>query len=160
MLTLYKHIDNQLHYWETWEKDDNHGIIHWGIVGQKGQKKEIMGGWFSNFHKKVQKEMDEKIKEGYSEFDEDKIAFLEIEYKIEGFGTNEDLDKRHRLEDYLDELLGWTGLGHVDGGSIGSNTMEVGCMVVDFEIAKKIIEDNLKGTEYGDYSRIYQIKNV
>jgi len=45
------------------------------------------------------------------------------------------------------------------GGSIGSGTMEVGCRVVDFEIAKKVIQDNLKGTEFGDYSRIHQIDN-
>lgn len=32
-------------------------------------------------------------------------------------------------------------------------------MVVDFEIAKKVIEDNLKETEFDDYSRIYQINS-
>ena len=42
----------------------------------------------------------------------------------------------------MDEVLGWTGLGHTDGGSIGSGTMEVGCVVVDFEIAKKVIEEH------------------
>ena len=35
-------------------------------------------------------------------------------------------------------ILNWgTGLGHTDGGSIGNGTMEVGCIVVDFDIAKK-----------------------
>jgi len=29
----------------------------------------------------------------------------------------------------------------LDGGSIGSGTMEAGCIVVDFDIAKKIIEE-------------------
>jgi len=47
---------------------------------------------------------------------------LEVECKIEGFGTVSDLDKRHKLEGVLNELLGWTGLGHVDGSSIGSGT--------------------------------------
>jgi hypothetical protein len=157
MLKLYKQINNQLHYWETWDKDEKTAVVHWGIVGQRGEDKNVISGMFSNFRKTVQKEIDEKLKEGYAEFDEDKIAFLEVEYKINGFGTEQDLDKRHRLEDHLNELLGWTGLGHVDGGSIGSGTMEAGCMVVDFEIAKKVIEDNLKGTEFGDYSRIFQM---
>jgi predicted DNA-binding WGR domain protein len=143
MLKLYKLIDNQLHYWETWDKDEKTAVVHWGIVGQRGEDKECYERHcFSNFRKTVQKEIDEKIKEGYAEFDEDKIAFLEVEYKINGFGTEQDLDKRHRLEDHLNELLGWTGLGHVDGGSIGSGTMEAGCMVVDFDIAKKVIEEN------------------
>ncbi|MGV8091288.1 MAG: hypothetical protein AB2L24_05415 [Mangrovibacterium sp.] len=157
MLKLYKQIDNQLHYWETWDKDEKTAIVHWGIVGRRGQDKEVKSGLFSTFRKAVQKEIDEKLKEGYAEFDEDKMIFLEVEYKIDGFGTDQDLDKRHRLEVYLNELLGWTGLGHVDGGSIGSGTMEAGCVVVDFEIAKKVIEKDLKNTEFGDYSRIYRI---
>lgn len=34
-------------------------------------------------------------------------------------------------------------------------TMEVCCYVVDFDIAKKVIEEELKGTEFGNYTRIY-----
>ncbi len=157
MLKLYKLIDNQLNYWETWDKDDKTAIVHWGIVGQRGQNKEVKGGLFSNFRKIVQKEIDEKQKEGYSEIDDDKVSFLEIEYKIDGFGTEQDLDKRHRLEEKMDEVLGWTGLGHTDGGSIGSGTMEVGCVVVDFDIAKKVIEQDLKNTEFADYTRIFKM---
>lgn len=159
MLKLYKIIDNQLHYWETWEKDEKTAIVHWGIVGEIGQDKEVKGGLFSNFRKNVQKEIDEKLKEGYAEFDEDKVSFLEIEYKIDGFGTEQDLDKRHKLEGKLDEILGWTGLGHVDGGSIGSGTMEVDCIVLDFEIAKKVIEEKLKDTEFADYAKIFKVDN-
>ncbi len=159
MLKLYKLIEGQLHYWETWETDDKSAIIHWGIVGDTGEHKEIKSGLFSSFKKTVQKETDQKINEGYAAFDEDKVAFLEVEYKIDGFGTDEDLDKRHRLEDRLNELMGWTGLGHVDGGSIGSGTMETGCIVVDFDIAKKVIEQDLKETEFGDYSRIFQMNS-
>lgn len=157
MLKLYKQKDNQLWYWETWDKDEKTAIVHWGIVGEQGENKEVKGGLFSNFRKNVQKEIDRKLKEGYTEFDEDKISFLEIEYSIEGFGTEQDLAKRHRLEQKMDGILGWTGLGHSDGGSIGSGTMEVGCMVVDFDIAKKVIEKSLKGTEFENYSRIFKI---
>ena len=157
MIKLYKLIDNQLNYWETWDKDDKTAIIHWGLVGQRGQDKEIKGGLFTNFRKTVQKEIDEKIKDCYTEFDEDEVSFLEIEYKIDGFGTEQDLDKRHRLEEKMDEVLGWTGLGHTDGGSIGSGTMEAGCIVVDFEIAKKVVEESLKDTEFADYSRIFKM---
>ncbi|OCB77154.1 hypothetical protein B0A79_01975 [Flavobacterium piscis] len=157
MLKLYRLKDNQLWYWETWNKDEKTAIVHWGIVGEQGQNKEVKGGLFSNFRKNVQKEIDEKLKEGYREFDQDKVSFLEIEYIIDGFGTEQDLEKRHRLEAKMDEVLGWTGLGHTEGGSIGSGTMEVGCMVVDFDTAKKVIEENLKGTEFGNYSRIFKI---
>ncbi|OIQ72763.1 hypothetical protein GALL_456080 [mine drainage metagenome] len=33
--------------------------------------------------------------------------------------------------------------------------MEVCCYVVDFEIAKKVIEQDLKDTEFANYTRIY-----
>ncbi|MBF4485271.1 MULTISPECIES: hypothetical protein [unclassified Flavobacterium] len=157
MLKLYKQKDNQLWYWETWDKDEKTAIVHWGVVGEQGENKEVKGGLFSSFRKNVQKEIDQKLKEGYTEFDQDKVSFLEIEYSIDGFGTEQDLAKRHILEQKMDEVLGWTGLGHTDGGSIGSGTMEVGCMVVDFDIAKKVIEERLKGTEFGNYSRIFKI---
>ena len=159
MLKLYKLTDNQLLYWETWNNDEKSATIHWGLVGQRGQDKEVTGGFFSNFRKAVQKEIDEKLKEGYAEFDEDNVSFLGVEYKVNGFGTEQDLDKRHRLEVKLDKILGWTGLGHVDGGSSGSGTMEAGCIVVDFDVAKKVIEEKLKDTEFADYSRIYKMED-
>jgi hypothetical protein len=70
-------------------------------------------------------------------------------------GTLEDVEKRTRLQDKMDQVLGWTGLGHCDGGSIGSGTMEVCCYVIDFNIAKTVIEQSLKGTEFANYTRIY-----
>lgn len=157
MIKLYKLIDNTLHYWETWDKDAKTAVIYWGVVGERGQDKEIKGGLFSGFRKKVQKEIDAKILEGYAEPDEDEVAFLEVVYEVDDFGTEQDLDKRYRLEARLNELLGWTGLGHVDGGSIGGGTMEAGCEVVDFDIAKAVIEQDLKNTEFGNYTKIYRL---
>lgn len=70
-------------------------------------------------------------------------------------GTKEDLEKRHRLEDRMNETLGWTGLGVSDGGSMGSGSMEVCNFVVDFEIAKALIAKDLAGTEFENYTRIF-----
>jgi len=153
MLKLYKDIDGTMNYWETWDKDEKTGIIHWGAVGEKGQNQEIKSSLLTNFRKKIQSLIDEKIAEGYNE-NEDMYTLL-IEYTVDDIGTAEDVDKRHRLEDKINEVLGWTGLGHCDGGSIGSGTMEVCCFVVDFDTAKKVIEQNLKGTQFENYTRIY-----
>lgn len=158
MIKLYKRVDGKLHYWETWEQDDKTATVHCGIVGDRGQDKEVKGGLFSNFRNVVQKEMNERMKEGYAEIDDDDMSYMEIEYLVDDFGTMEDLDKRHRLEERLNELLGWTGLGHVDGGSIGTGSMEVGCAVVDFDIAKSVIVEDLKDTEFSNYSRIFDVK--
>ena len=150
MLKLYKTVDHKMHYWEVWNNDNETATVHWGIVGDRGDDKNI-----SNKLATIQKEIDEKLADGYREFDENKISCLEIEFAIDGFGTAKDLKKRDRLEARLNELLGWTGLGHVDGGSIGSGTMELACMVVDFEMAKKVIEQDLKNTKFNNYLRIF-----
>lgn len=157
MLKLYKCIGGELYYWETWEVNDV-AMIHWGKVGEMGLYQEVKSGLFSNYKKNVKKEADKKVAEGYSKLEDDQLSFLEIEYIIDGFGTEEDLDKRHRLEEKMDEVLGWTGLGHCDGGSIGSGTMEVGCVVVDFDLARTVIEKQLADTEFANYSRIFKIE--
>ena len=155
MLKLYKRVDNEILYWETWDKDEKTGVIHWGVVGQRGEDKEIKSGLFSNFRKEIQKEVDKKIAEGYDEINDSDLFTLLIEFNVDGHGTTADVDKRHKLEDKMKEVLGWTGLGDCDGGSIGSGTMEVCCFVVDFDIAKQVIETKLKDTEFADYTRIF-----
>ena len=79
-----------------------------------------------------------------------------VEYPIDEFGDASDLDLRVALQDRLNDTLGWTGLGYCDGGSTGSGTMEVSCLVVDFDIAKSVIKNDLRGTEFERYSRILQ----
>lgn len=54
--------------------------------------------------------------------------------------------------------MGWTGLGHADGNGFGSGKMDVSVVVVDFEIAKKIIEAELEDTEFARYISISQIR--
>ena len=78
-------------------------------------------------------------------------------YTIKGVGTKKDLSLRHALERRMDETLGWTGVGHCEGGSIGSGSMEFCCMVVDFKIAKRVIEEDLKGTKFAHYLRIARV---
>lgn len=155
MLKLYKNIDGNLHYWESWDKDEKMGVVQWGIVGTKGESEEIGSSFLRPLGKKIQKLTDEKIAEGYHPLEDDELFTLLIEYDVDGMGTADDLDKRHRLQGRMDETLGWTGLGHCDGGSIGSGTMEVCCFVVDFETAKGVIENDLKDTEFENYTRIF-----
>jgi hypothetical protein len=155
MLKLYKEIDGKLNYWETWDQGENVATIHWGIVGEEGQTTQVKSGLFSNFKDKVQQEIKKKLEDEYKQLDPESLRRLIIEYRIDGIGTSTDLEKRHRLEAKLNELLGWRGLGHCDGGSAGSGTMEVCCFVVNFDIAANTIRTELKNTEFSDYSRIY-----
>ena len=38
---------------------------------------------------------------------------------------------------------------------MGSGSMEVCCFVIDFDIAKAVIEKDLKETEFSNYTRIF-----
>jgi hypothetical protein len=155
MLKLYKEIDGQPHYWQTWEEDEDKAFIYCGVVGQVGETYIVTLEETPNFREVMQDEILKKRNEGFKEFDNEDMTYLEIEYEIDGFGSLEDLSKRHRLERHLNNALYYAGLGRVDGGSIGGGTMEVGCLVVDFEVAKRIVENVLKHTEFNNYKRIF-----
>jgi len=156
MLKLYRQINGKTEYWETWDNNKKSGIIHWGFIGEKGQDKEVTSTIFNNFHKIIQNEIDEMMKKGFKPVEEEYLKKIIVEYEINGHGNTNDLEKIQKLEDRLNQTLGWTGLGHCDGNSIGSGTMEVCSYVVDFNISKKVIEDDLKDTEFQDYSKIYE----
>jgi predicted DNA-binding WGR domain protein len=155
MIKLYRKSEEGIHYWETWDHNGMH-TVHWGKLGERGQSKELKSSLFRSATKAVQAQIEEKKAEGYQEIPVEEHHVSLIEYAVQGMGTTTDLDKRHRLESRMDEILGWTGLGHCDGGSIGSGTMEVCCLVVDFETAVKVIAAELRDTEFADYTRIYK----
>lgn len=155
MFKLYKKSEGIIHYWETWDINNKTGIIHWGVVGGKGESINISSESEGDFKIKIQKIIHEKVREGYDEIKDENLYTLMIEYDIDGMGTGDELEKRYRLQDRMHETLGWTGLGYCDGGSIGSGTMEVCCLVVDFDIGKRIVKEDLKGTEFENYASIY-----
>lgn len=155
MLKLYKRVDGVLHYHEAW----CNGLKmteHWGVAGDRGESKQHERAKDEEEEDAVIRVLQPAIEQGFAPIEYEDHAILLIEYAIEGFGTPAQLEKRHALEDRMNETLGWTGLGMCDGGSIGSGTMEVCCFVADFEVAKRVIENDLKGTEFGDYTRIFR----
>lgn len=155
MLKLYKITETEKLYWETWDNDDGTHTVHWGKLGSNGNTKTVKSSLFQKATKTIQKEIDVVVSDGYAPIDIDDHYTLLVEYAVEGMGTEHDIDKRYRLQDRMDQTLGWTGLGACDGGSIGSGSMEVCNYVVDFQLAKQVIEDDLQNTEFSNYSRIY-----
>ena len=125
MIKLYKATADALLYWETWEHEGTH-TIHWGKVGETGQTKELRSGLLRNVEKSVQKEVRERLSEGYAEREE--LEVLLIQYRLDSWGSVADLELRHKIEDLMNECLGWTGLGHCDGGDIGSGTVNICCL--------------------------------
>jgi hypothetical protein len=151
---LYKRIDGALRYHEAWE---HAGTIteHWGLVGERGTVKEHPAPKVGKV-KALKKLLQPAIDQGFAPIDEDDMPAVLVEYVVDGFGSRNDIEKRHELEEHLNELLGWTGLGHCDGGSIGSGTMEACCFVVDADIAIRVLEAELRSTKFGDFARVYE----
>ena len=105
-MKLYKRKESEIHYWETWDINSKKGAIHKGVLGKRGDYREVNSRFLSSFRKEIQKEIEAYCKDGYQEVDiEDHYALL-IEYKINGHGNNEDLDKRTRLQNRMNETLG------------------------------------------------------
>jgi hypothetical protein len=155
MLKLYRLSGSAKEYWETWEDEGGSHTVHWGELGTRGTSKTVKSTANEEAQGIIQREIDALVSQGFAPIDPEDHATLLIEYAVEGMGSKVDVEKRHRLEDRMNETLGWTGLGACDGGSIGSGTMEVCTFVVDFELAKRVIEDDLASTEFSNYTRIY-----
>ena len=150
---LYKRIDGVLHY-ESVFAHSGVALHHTGKVGSKGKTKELP---FAGTPKKaVDTFLGVARAKGFSELPEEHE--IEIQYDIADFGSEQDLEKLHALEDHLHNLLGDLGLGVCHENSIGGGTMEVSCYVVDADIAMKNIKKALKGTRFADYARIHIVE--
>ncbi|RIJ30207.1 WGR domain-containing protein [Henriciella mobilis] len=159
MIKLYKREpDGAISaYFEVWAEPENRRLIeHWGRLGDKGQTRAHRVKFLRSLERQFDDRLTAPREAGYEELDTSEQSVLVVEYVVDGFGTEDDLEKRQALEDFLNETLGWKGLGHCDGGSIGSDTMEAACFVVDFDLAKAVVIEALEGTAFVDYSRIYK----
>lgn len=155
MLKLYKRTDNALHYHEAWAEDRDSITEHWGIVGEPGETRPHKRNKRLEEKHQLEKILGKPRAAGFRPIEPEDQTKLLIEYAVEGMGTHADLKKREALQDRLDEVLGWLGLGTCDGGSMGSGTIQTCCYVVDFDVAQRVIEADLRNTEFGDYTRIY-----
>ena len=154
MLKLYKRKAKDMYYSEAWINDD---IVfhHKGKIGTEGETFEREVDVNLSEEENIVKVLKPSIEAGYKDISEQRVLLL-IEYKLTGSEIEKNLAKRHELQDWLNSKLGWTGLGRCDGGSIGSGTMEVSAFVINYEVAKKLLERELKGTKFANYTRIYK----
>lgn len=155
MLKLYRLTETEKQYWETWDDAEDSHLIHWGALGSRGETRALRSSASNDARAEIQKEINALLEVGFAPIPMEEHATLVVEYAVDGMGSDADLAKRHQLEERLNETLGWTGLGMCDGGSIGSGSMEVFSFVVDFDLAKRVIEQDLSDTGFGNYTRIY-----
>ncbi|PHS18367.1 MAG: hypothetical protein COA78_02560 [Blastopirellula sp.] len=155
MIKLYTGIDNQMKYNEAWI-DDDCVVQHFGRIGTKGRTRYHDCNPALSDEDNIFQVLKSAFNKGYQEIDLDNHSIIIIEFQIIGMGSEEDIEKLNRLQDRMNETLGWTGLGMCDGGSVGSDSMEACCFVVEVEVARKVIESDLENTEFANYTRIYE----
>ena len=145
MLKLYKKTMTGLQYWEAWSVEQEL-ILHWGKVGERGKSRTVpLNG--EDQSTAIRREAKNPRKRGYRKIPTGRLVRIVIQYRIDGMGTTEDLDKRIQVQNLMDDRLGWLGLGHCDGGDIGSGTINVFCLVVDGSIAIPHVIDELRSAD-------------
>lgn len=145
MIKMIKPLDDEVLYWEIWQ-DGKTLIIHYGTIGETGETEEMKLSLFQKAEKLMDELAEEKANEGYDYLDEDELFELVVQYSYEEDQTEATLEKRHHVEDIMNECLGWTGNGSCDGGDIGSGTANIVNFVVDVEKAKQTIIEELKNS--------------
>jgi len=156
MIKLYKGTPGGVLYHEAWSADL---VIteHWGALGESGCTRDHELNEMDDPDEALEVVLASARASGFTELRDDQLRWLSIEYRIQGTGDAADRNKRHALEDRMNEVLGWAGLGQCEGGSIGYGWMDVRCQVVDFELARRLIETDLSGSPFADYSRIHAL---
>jgi hypothetical protein len=150
-IKLYKRCECQLKYWEAWTDGDN-VVEHSGFCGDRGSVSDHPAAGQTQ-QRKIMRALAETARaDGFRTIPSSRLIGLLVSKEISDTGTQDDLRRRHALEDFLNEVTGWLGLGHCDGGSTGSGSMEAFCLVVDYECAAAAIERALVDSKFSDFS--------
>lgn len=151
MFKRYKRTSIGLEYHEAWPEDEV-VVEHWGICGERGQTHQYPASTAGD-QRKILKELKTKAAAmGFKPIPLSRHTAVIVQRSIDGMGTVEDVDERHALEDFLNEETGWLGLGHCDGGSIGSGSMESYCYVVDAKLARAALARELAKSRFSAFS--------
>lgn len=151
MVKLYRRSGDAIEYREAWP--DGEAIIeHWGRCGERGETRSYPSTGPEDAANILRRLKTAARGLGFQPIPPSRHVGLLVERSIDGFGGAADLEERHRLEDFLTDLLGWSGLGHCDGGSTGSGSMEASCLVVDYPLAATVITAALSGSPFSAFT--------
>lgn len=150
MFKLYKRHDGRLLYREAWIDGEN-VVEHVGVYGERGLTSQHAASGAVRQREVIDAIAAEAKADGFNAFPEARLVGLLVSKEIPGAGKKNDLRRRHALENFLNDVTGRRGLGHCDGGSIGSGSMEAFCLVVDYKIAAAVIEHELAASQFNDF---------
>ncbi len=139
-------VEGELHYHDCFVFGtprilyEHHGKL--GEVGTQTSTPVLGDGWFQYTMLPLLKPSYDR---GYRLVPKSRYKDLTLVFACGGsLGSEAELALRHAMEESLDELLGRTCLGSVDGGSIGSGTMEIFCEVIEPKLAELRIRAHIR----------------
>ncbi len=142
MIKLLRPSPEETDYWEVWQ-DEESLIIHGGTIGERGEWTRVQIRTGQDPNQLMSELSSGATQRGFRLVAEDDFTDVTLQYQVEGFGFVTDVERRYKIQSFLNEALGWTGNGHCDGGDIGSGTMNIFCRVFDVEKAAVTILDEL-----------------
>lgn len=143
-IKLYKKSKGKLLNVSVFNPEPNLLIVDQGPVGRKARQSIRKLAKNAATDALVRREAGKYRAMGYKPVPESRLKTVLVQRQLKGGGSTADLDHRYRLMDLLDEHLGVTLAGHVDGGDIGSGTANVFCLCIDPDISAKTIARFLK----------------
>ncbi|OJJ19966.1 hypothetical protein BKI52_15930 [marine bacterium AO1-C] len=163
MKKLYKEDDQgNLLYAEYWVKSEALAVIHTGKVGKEGTTEEFdMLGKFGSEKQFIKHFINKFEPKGYGTFPASRKTYLVVQFPMKSLkGNKRDHWLKEKVMEYLDNELGWRGLGHIDGFDMGEMTnfpqsyaLNIFSEVVDEEKGVTTIKRCLR-TYRLDYTRI------
>lgn len=148
MFKTYRKVEAGLEYWEAWISD--HGVTqHRGMCGHTG-KSRLLPVLISPLQA-LESDRADAFRQGFRPIPETRLHLLAVELKADDGGDwRELLDRRVALEDWLNQELGWTGLGHCDGGEMGGGAATAYCLVVRVPLAVTVLKARLPSSPFAD----------
>lgn len=140
LLKLYKREGESMLYWEAWDEGDEI-LIHFGVLGQMGETTTVALAEFEPPETAIVRHAEEARAAGFAEVEPENLYEIIIQYTADSRRGAEFVEK---VENLLNDLLGWTGLGHCDGSDTADGAVNFFCFVVDPKIAVEPIVNELR----------------
>jgi hypothetical protein len=137
---LYRRSGDRVEYWESWVEEGGDAVIHHGVLGERGTVERFADR--GEYVERVAATVRELHAEGFANIPEEEHAELLVQIPPEAIPDPDAVEPLwDRLELWVDETLGWTGLGHCTGVDYSSE-MTAMALAVDADLAVRVLADS------------------
>jgi hypothetical protein len=136
---LHKADGKSIHFWQIFASEPRTVVMGGGVVGHAGQYLQCGDEDPARLKKEYDNRIAEKRLEGYMEWVEYSNMVLQLD-ATDGWGSDDDLNFRNEIWDHLEQHLFLTGNGHVEGGDVGSGTLNLFFRTISPDLAVVAIQ--------------------